>query len=87
MDKLGSIMRSKDHYRNEQLSGQQIEVSLRAADITHDREMVMRWMRAADVVGRGIYSIPVLLDIRVGFSRGTWEPGSQEILVLKRNIC
>ena len=24
---------------------------------------------------------------RVGFSRGTWEPGSQEILVLKRNIC
>ena len=24
--------------------------------------------------------------IRVGYSQGTWEPGSQEILDLKRNI-
>ena len=63
LDKLGSIMRSKDHYGNEQLSRQQIVVSLRAAEITLDREMVSSWMKAADIVGKGIYSIPVLLDI------------------------
>ena len=63
MEKLGSIMRSKDHYGNEQLSRQQLVVSLRVADITLDREMVSTWMKAADIVGKGIYSIPVLLDI------------------------
>ena len=63
MDKLGSIMRAKDHYGNDQISGQQIGACLRVAEITLDRGMMSRWMKAADIVGKGIYSIPVLLDI------------------------
>ena len=63
MDKLASIMRSKDHYGNDQLSGQQVGVSLRVVGITLDRGMMTRWMKAADIIGKGIYSIPVLLHI------------------------
>ena len=63
MDKLAIIMRSKDHYGNDQLSRQQVEVSLRVVGITLDRGMMTRWMKAADIIGKGIFSIPILLDI------------------------
>ena len=63
MNKLASIMRSKDHYGNDQLSGQQVGVSLRVMGITLDRGIMTRWMKAADIIGKGIYSIPVLIDI------------------------
>ena len=56
-------MRSKDHYGNDTLSGQQVQDSLRQAGVKLDRAAVSRWMRAADIIGRGIYSIPVLLDL------------------------
>ena len=56
-------MRSKDHYGNDTLSGQQVQDSLRQAGVKLDRGAVSRWMRAADTIGRGIYSIPVLLDL------------------------
>ena len=78
MEKLGSIMRSKDHYGNEQLSKQQLVVSLRVADITLDREMVSTWMKAADIVGKGIYSIPVLLDILVKAAQAAKSGGYLE---------
>ena len=56
-------MRSKDHYGNDQLSGQQVQDSLRQAGIKLDRSLVSRMMKAADIIGRGIYSIPGLMDL------------------------
>ena len=56
-------MRSKDHYGNDTLSGQQVQDSLRQAGLKLDRGTVSRWMRAADTIGRAIYSIPVLLEL------------------------
>ena len=56
-------MRSKDHYGNDQLSGQQVQDSLRQAGVKLDRGLVSRMMRAADIIGRGIYSIPALVDL------------------------
>ena len=56
-------MRSKDHYGNDTLSGQQVQDSLRQAGVKLDRAAVSRWMKAADTIGRGIYSIPALLDL------------------------
>ena len=55
-------MRSKDHYGNDQLSGQQVGTSLRVVGIILDRAIKARWMKAADIIGKGIYSIPILLD-------------------------
>ena len=63
MDKLGHMMRSKDHYGNDQISGQQIGACLRVEQIILDKGVMGRWMKAADIVGKGIYSIPVLLEI------------------------
>ena len=63
MERLDEIMRSKDHYGNDTLSGQQVQDSLRQAGVKLDRGAVSRWMRAADTIGRGIYSIPALLDL------------------------
>ena len=56
-------MRSKDHYGNDQLSGQQVQDSLRQAGVKLDRGLVSRMMKAADIIGRGIYSIPGLMDL------------------------
>ena len=61
--KLGMLMRGKDHYGNDQLSKQQVSASLRVAGISLDRPILARWMKAADIVENGIYSIPALLDI------------------------
>ena len=55
-------MRSKDHYGNDQLSGQQVQDSLRQAGIKMDKGAVSRWIKSADTIGRGIYSIPALLE-------------------------
>ena len=63
VDNLASIMRGKDHYGNDQLSGQQVAASLRVAGITLDRPIKTRWMKPADIIGKGIYSIPVLIEI------------------------
>ena len=62
IDNLASIMRGKDHYGNDQLSGQQVTASLRVAGITLDRPIKATWMKAADTIGKGIYSIPVLIE-------------------------
>ena len=71
MEKLGNIMRSKDHYGNDQISGQQIGACLRVEQIILERGVTGRWMKAADIVGKGIYSIPVLLEIlQKGVQRG-----------------
>ena len=51
-------MRSKDHYGNDQLSGQQVQDSLRRLGIKIDKSVLTKWMKAADMIGRGIYSIP-----------------------------
>ena len=63
MERLAEVMRSKDHYGNDQLSGQQVQDSLRQVGLKLDKSLVSRWMKSADMIGRGIYSIPVLLDI------------------------
>ena len=63
IEKLGMLMRGKDHYGNDQLSKQQVSASLRVAAISLDRPILARWMKAADIVENGIYSIPALLDI------------------------
>ena len=55
-------MRSKDHYGNDQLSGQQVQDCLRQLGLRLDRAVLGRWMKSADLIGRGIFSIPVLLD-------------------------
>ena len=55
-------MRSKDHYGNDQLSGQQVQDCLRQLGLRLDRALLGRWMKSADLIGRGIFSIPVLLD-------------------------
>ena len=61
VERLAEVMRSKDHYGNDQLSGQQVQDSLRGLRL--DKSLVNRLMKAADMIGRGIYSIPVILDI------------------------
>ena len=63
VERLAEVMRRKDHYGNDQLSGQQVQDSLRSLSLRLDKSLVNRWMKAADMIGRGIYSIPVLLDI------------------------
>ena len=61
-EKLSEMLRSKDHYGNDQLSGQQISASLRAVGLTVERAALGAWLRTADTIGRGIYSIPELLS-------------------------
>ena len=56
-------MRGKDHYGNDQLSRQQVAASLRVAGVTLHRPIKTRWMKAADIIGKGIYSIPVLIEM------------------------
>ena len=56
-------MRSKDHYGNDQLSGQQVSASLRAVGLTVERSAFASWLRSADTIGKGIYSIPGLLEV------------------------
>ena len=63
VERLAEVMRRKDHYGNDQLSGQQVQDSLRSLSLRLDKSLVTRWMKAADMISRGIYSIPVLLDI------------------------
>ena len=63
LEKLSQVMRSKDHYGNDQLSGQQVSASLRAVGLTVERSAMTTWLRTADTIGKGIYSIPALLDI------------------------
>jgi len=63
LDKLGQVMRSKDHYGNDQLSGQQVSASLRAVGLTVERSAFASWLRSCDTIGKGIYSIPGLLEI------------------------
>ena len=63
LEKLSQVMRSKDHYGNDQLSGQQVSASLRAVGLTVERSAMTTWLRTADTIGKGIYSIPGLLDI------------------------
>ena len=57
------MMRSKDHYGNDQLSGQQVSASLRAVGLTVERSAFASWLRSADTIGKGIYSIPGLLEV------------------------
>ena len=61
--KLGSMMRGKDHYGNDQLSKQQVNACLRVAGISLDGTIKGRWMKAGDIIEKGIYSIPVLIEI------------------------
>ena len=63
IEQLATIMRDKDQYGNDQLNGQQVGTSLRLVGIIMDREIMGRWMRAADINGKGLYSISVLLHI------------------------
>ena len=63
VDKLGSMMRGKDHYGNDQLSKQQVNACLRVAGISLERTIKERWMKAGDIIEKGIYSIPVLIEI------------------------
>ena len=86
MNKLASMMRSKDHYGNDQLSGQQVGVSLRVVGITLDRGMMTRWMKAADIIGKGIYSIPVLIDIMDKADKKAKGGGISEAETKKRII-
>ena len=55
-------MRSKDNYGNDQLSGQQVQDTLRQAGVKIDKSVMTKWMKSSDMIGRGIYSIPVLLE-------------------------
>ena len=45
-----------------QLSAQQVVSSLRSVGVSLDKAVFGRWLKAADTIGRGIYSVPVLLD-------------------------
>lgn len=63
LERLGQVMRSKDHYGNDQLSGQQVSASLRAVGLTVERSAFASWLRSADTIGKGIYSIPGLLEV------------------------
>ena len=62
VERLGEVMRSKDHYGNDQLSGQQIQDSLRQTGLRLGRGVVTQWMKSADIIGKGIFSIPVMLE-------------------------
>jgi len=62
MDRLAMVMREKDHYGNEQVSSQQAWASLSTCLIVLEKPVFNRWLQSADMAGRGIYSIPVLLD-------------------------
>ena len=82
VERLAEVMRSKDHYGNDQLSGQQVQDSLRQVGLKLDKAVVSRWMKSADMIGRGIYSIPVMLDIlrlaSTNASQGERETGKQK---------
>ena len=64
LDKLGQVMRSKDHYGNDQLSGQQVSASLRAVGLTVERSAFASWLRSCDTIGKGIYSIPGAIEVQ-----------------------
>ena len=71
-------MRSKDHYGNDQLSGQQVSASLRAVGLTVERSAFASWLRSADTIGKGIYSIPGLLEVMAqAVKRAKGEEGRQ----------
>ena len=62
VDRLSEILHSKDHYGNGQVSNQQIQDSLRQLGVNFEKSLVIQWMKSADMIGRGIYSIPVLIE-------------------------
>ena len=90
LDKLGQVMRSKDHYGNDQLSGQQVSASLRAVGLTVERSAFASWLRSCDTIGKGIYSIPGAIEVQrhdvlmrcseilatnINIAKGTTDPG------------
>ena len=88
-------MRSKDHYGNDQLSGQQVSASLRAVGLTVERSAFASWLRSCDTIGKGIYSIPGAIEeqkhdeIKVKYiNSNPSNPGLLEIMAhaVKRSL-
>lgn len=69
VERLAEVMRGKDHYGNDQLSGQQIQDSLRQVGIRIDKTVLNKWIKSADMIGKGIFSIPVLLETMTNAAR------------------
>ena len=60
---LADILHSKDYSGHNQVSAPQLRSALRSVGVVLDRETMQEIMRAADVEGKGVLSIPALLDI------------------------
>ena len=62
---LRIIKLAETHYKSFlsfQVSSQQAWASLSTCLIVLEKPVFNRWLQSADMAGRGIYSIPVLLD-------------------------
>ena len=63
MATLTDILHSKDYYGHNQISAPQLWSGMRSVGMVLDSKVMMGVMQAADIGGKGFYSIPVVLDV------------------------
>ena len=63
IDMLANTMREKDHKGTDLISSQSVENCVKSVGIKLDKQVMQRWIKAADGTGKGTCKISLLIDI------------------------